>query len=107
MNKIIRTIFEGVYDEECILNCLLGTPHIVKQIWFLVKDWYKSHIKLPKIYDQYEYEGTDEVTLENDVFLPDYDFVRKIEVVKYVVLNYLLDPLWDWIEFNCINQSRR
>ena len=46
MNIILKTIFEGVYDEESILNCLQGTPHIVKEIWLLLKHVYRRHIKV-------------------------------------------------------------
>jgi len=73
MHATLKTVLEGVYDPNCILNLLLGKPHIIKIIWSLIKASWKRHIKLPTEYDEYEsycdeYEGNkEERTLMNDL----------------------------------------
>ena len=50
MNLILKIILEGVYCDESILHCLKGTPHIVRKIWCILKNIWKSYIKLPNDY---------------------------------------------------------
>ena len=54
MNLILRIILQGVYDEDCVLSYLKGTPHIVKEIWSHVNYFYKSHITLPMNYGNFQ-----------------------------------------------------
>ena len=63
MNPILKTIFEGVYDDKSILSSLRGTPHLIKKVWYILKNCFKSYIKLPQNYD--DYEGPEGVSLEN------------------------------------------
>ena len=58
MNIILKTIFEGVYGEESTFNCLQGTPHIVKEIWFLIKHAYRIHIKVSELSNVFMDNGT-------------------------------------------------
>ena len=44
-NPILKIFLEGVYDEECHLNKLLGFWHILEQIWRDVKCYWKHNIK--------------------------------------------------------------
>ena len=75
MNPILKTIFEGVYDDKSILRSLRGTPHLIKKLWCILKNCFKSHIKLPKDYDHYEVpEG---VSLENEVLMPGLGFLKE------------------------------
>lgn len=75
MNPILKTIFEGVYDDKSILSSLRGTPHLIKKLWCILKNCFKSHIKLPKDYDHYEVpEG---VSLENEVLMPGLGFLKE------------------------------
>ena len=75
MNPILKTIFEGVYDDKSILSCLRGTPHLIKKVWYILKNCFKSYIKLPQNYD--DYEGPEGVSLENEVLMPDLGFLEK------------------------------
>ena len=75
MNPILKTIFEGVYDDKSILSCLRGTPHLIKKVWYILKNCFKSYIKLPQNYD--DYEGPEGVSLENEVLMPDLGFLKK------------------------------
>ena len=43
-------MLEGVYDDESVLHCFKGTPHIVRKIWCILKNMLRSHIKLPNDY---------------------------------------------------------
>ena len=44
LNPTLRTILEGVYDDGSPLSALLGTPHIVQNIWRLIKvSQHRSH----------------------------------------------------------------
>ena len=75
MNPILKTIFEGVYDDKSILSSLRGTPHLIKKLWCILKNCFKSHIKLRKDYDHYEVpEG---VSLENEVLMPGLGFLKE------------------------------
>ena len=75
MNPILKTIFEGVYDDKSILRSLRGTPHLIKKLWCILKNCFKSYIKLPKDYDHYEVpEG---VSLENEVLMPGLGFLKE------------------------------
>lgn len=75
MNPILKTIFEGVYDDKSILRSLRGTPHLVKKLWCILKNCFRSYIKLPKDYDHYEVpEG---VSLENEVLMPGLGFLKE------------------------------
>ena len=75
MNPILKTIFEGVYDDKSILSSLRGTPHLIKKVWYILKNCFKSYIKLPKNYD--DYEGPEGVSLENEVLMPDLGFLKE------------------------------
>ena len=77
MNIILVVLLEGVYDKNSILSCLRGTPHIVKEIWFLLKSYYKSHIKLPEEYG--EDEGHVSVYFKRNVFMPEFKFLKKYD----------------------------
>ena len=50
LDPILVAILKGIYDENCILNTLKGTPHIIKCIWQHVKlynsIYWKSLIKI-------------------------------------------------------------
>lgn len=75
MNPILKTIFEGVYDDKSILRSLRGTPHLVKKLWCILKNCFRSYIKLPKDYDHYEVpEG---VSLENEVLMSGLGFLKE------------------------------
>ena len=50
MNKVLPTLFSGLYDPGSVLFALSETPHIVKVIWQRVKELYQSHIWLPVKY---------------------------------------------------------
>jgi hypothetical protein len=49
MNSIIRVILEGVYDNESPLSALRGTPHIVRNIWEMIVEYYKHLIQIGEI----------------------------------------------------------
>ena len=46
-NSILKTILEGLYDEDCVLSKLRGCPHILKQIWTIVRTFWEDSIYLP------------------------------------------------------------
>ena len=50
MNLILKIILKGVYDDESVLHCFKGTPHIVRKVWCILKNMLRSHIKLPNDY---------------------------------------------------------
>lgn len=77
MNIILVVLLEGVYDKNSILSCLRGTPHIVKEIWFLLKSYYKSHIKLPEEYEEDEDHAS--VYFKRNVFMPEFKFLKKYD----------------------------
>ena len=49
-DPILIIILEGINDENCILNTLKGTPHIIEYIWKHIKAYnsvyWKSLIKI-------------------------------------------------------------
>ena len=76
MHATLKTILEGVYDPDCILNVLLGKPHIVRNIWIFIKNSWKRHIKLPTkndidhyndYRDDFSYDKASGATLVNDL----------------------------------------
>ena len=50
LDPILRVVLEGVYDQNCILYSIKGTPHIIQCIWEDVKvynsGYWKSLIKV-------------------------------------------------------------
>ena len=46
-NLILKTFLEGLYDEDCVLAKLRGCPHILKQIWTIVRTFWKDSVYLP------------------------------------------------------------
>ena len=78
MNIILKTIFEGVYDKESILNCLQGTPHIVKEIWLLLKhEYYRAHIKHSDHCNIYK--RREEVYVDHDLVMPEFQFLIRFQ----------------------------
>ena len=93
MNEIIKVILEGIYDDESILNSLRGTPHIIKEIWSLLKNHYcKLLIKLPKRfnYENNKYPEPDLLSYYEDFVVPDFRFIRQFEY--YEVLDHYPQP---------------
>ena len=68
MHKTLKLLFEGVYDPESDLHAFLGMPHIIQKIWVMIKCSWKSHIKLPMIYQPAHYtEGTQGTVTASEV----------------------------------------
>ena len=44
INPILKTILEGVYDNNCQLSMFRGTPHIIQLIYSYVIQYWKSLI---------------------------------------------------------------
>ena len=49
LNPVLRTILEGVYDENSNLSLLRGCPHILQNIWERVVFYWKTLIFFPKM----------------------------------------------------------
>ena len=89
MNEIIKVILEGIYDEGSILSSLRGTPHIVKEIWSILKNHYcKLLIKLPKRfnYENNKYPEPEMLNYHEDFVVPDFQFIKQFEY--YEVLDH-------------------
>ena len=46
-NPILKVLLEGIYEDECILSKLRGTPHLIQKIWNDVMNYWKKKIILP------------------------------------------------------------
>ena len=46
-NPVLKIFLEGLYDEDCNLSKLRGCPHLAKQIWMEVRNFWKANIILP------------------------------------------------------------
>ena len=46
-NPIVKTLLEGVYEDDCVLSQLRGCPHLLKEIWRDVRSYYAKIIRTP------------------------------------------------------------
>jgi hypothetical protein len=73
MNPLIRVILEGVYDNESPLSALRGTPHIVRNIWEMIVEYYKTLIQIGEVFVEPESLNLMDPGTENEVktyFMP-------------------------------------
>ena len=89
MNPVLKTILQGVYDEESILSYLKGTPRIVKKIWLILRSWYISHIKLPMVTLKDQIRNgyfREVVTLKNELLIPESTFLQEVKSSRDLLL---------------------
>ena len=80
MHKTLKSILEGVYDPDCVLNTLLGKPHIIQIIWNMIKHNWKRHLKMPSDYDEYydSTEGEDGTVIQSEI-----EFIHQCQNMRF------------------------
>ena len=84
LNPILRALLEGVYDDCSPLSSLRGTPHITRNIWMHLTEYWKSFIKLSQNKSSKVWPPTPpNMTPGSEEYVPMEKFVMELKEIVF------------------------